>query len=114
MLFIFYALSLFNKVTLDFYAAENNKEIPSSTLMYNFETGETNEVSFIDENFTMRKWITAGLLGPDISKNMTADLIWPPRLKAADEANQLKGELKKMIASIDIEDNPVVRIIKFK
>ena len=102
------------KTTLDFIAAEKGRESPPVTLMYEFETGETSEVSFINAEFAMGKWIPNAMNAPNISRNMMADLMWPSRLKEAYENKQLKGALEKIAEALDEEDNPIVRIIKFK
>ena len=105
---------VFQKVTLDFYASQSGKEIPAKTYFLDFETNEIQEVSFIDENYTMRRWNPPGSFSPEIPKNMDADLLWPPRLQTAYEENQLKGDLAELFTTLDVEDNPIVRIIKFR
>ena len=100
-------------VTLDFYAAQNGRFFPTVALMYEFETGETYEVSFIDVDYGMRKWTPIGL-DPAIPKNEYAWLFQVVNLKTAYEGKKLKGELEQLVSTLDVEDNPVVQIIKFK
>ncbi|TKG93930.1 6-bladed beta-propeller [Puteibacter caeruleilacunae] len=50
----------------------------------------------------------------DIPKNMTIRLLQAHHLKAWLKRGILKGELKKIAVKIDIADNPIVRIIRFK
>ena len=80
-------------------------------LIYEFETGEMSEGSILDDD--LRKRWTPGA-SPAISKNMTAELIWPSSIIAAYKAKQLKGDVAKLANTLDEEDNPIVRIIKFK
>ena len=104
---------ILNVVTLDFYAAQNGRFFPTVALMYEFETGETHEVSFVDVDYGMRKWMPAGI-DPAIPKNMYA---WPfqvVNLKTAYEEKKLKGELEQLVSTLDVEDNPVIQIIKFR
>ena len=104
---------VFEKNTLDFNAGINNRDIPSVTFIYEFASGEINEVSFLNSDFPV--WgLRLGLLPPDIEKNMQALLLWPSRLKTAYEENQLHGKLRELAQTLDEEDNPVVMIVKFK
>ena len=50
----------------------------------------------------------------NVPKNMFADLWQVPRLKMVYEEKQLKGELEKLVSMLDVEDNPIVMICKFK
>jgi hypothetical protein len=43
-----------------------------------------------------------------------ANLIQLPTLRTALEEKKLKGDLEKLVASLDEEDNPVVMIVKFR
>ena len=85
----------------------------SDTLIYDFNTGETNTVSFVNDDFPIGKWFP--VVGVQIhQKNIVAGLIQMPSLFNALEEKQLKGELEKLVATLDEEDNPVVTIVKFK
>ena len=101
------------KITLDFIAAENNRKSAMVELMYEFETGETSRVSFINADYPSDTW-WAPFIYPEISQNMTASLIQTSRLKTAFEKKQLKGELEKLTATLNEDDNPVLMIVKFK
>ena len=103
------------KFTLDFRALEQQgPTVPEFALLHEFETGETSEVTFVNDDYTTRKWTPAGRLAPASAKNMDIQLIQVPRLKAALEEKQLKGDLEKLVATLDEDDNPVVMIVKFK
>ena len=80
-------------------------------LIYEFETGEISEWSILDVE--LRQGWSQGTT-PAIAKNMTAELIWPSSIIAAYKAKQLKGDVAKLAKTLDEEDNPIVRIIKFK
>ena len=101
------------KTTLDPIASANNIRKPATDLIYEFETGQTSEISILNAEFAMGKWYPPSN-SPSMDKNMVADLMQIPRLKSAYEENKLKGDLKEIVSTLDEEDNPIVRIIKFK
>ena len=100
------------KTTLDAAAVLNNQNIYTS-LLYEKETGNTSHVSFINDDFPSRSWIIS-VDNLDIGKNMTADFIETHILKEAFEEKKLKGELEKLTATLDEEDNPLLMIVKFR
>ncbi|MDR0699296.1 MAG: 6-bladed beta-propeller [Tannerella sp.] len=81
-------------------------------LMYEFETGETSKASFLDAENGMGKWTPDA--SPAIAKNMTASLIQSPSIIESYKKNQLKGDYEKFAATLGEDDNPIVRIVKFK
>ncbi|MDR0604732.1 MAG: 6-bladed beta-propeller [Bacteroidales bacterium] len=89
---------------------ERGGRIP--VLMYEFETGETGKASILDADFGMCSWSPGN--SPAIAKNMTAEMIQSPSIIEAHKKNQLKGDIEKFVMTLDEDDNPVVRIIKFK
>jgi hypothetical protein len=97
-------------IPLDF--SNNNRGGRIPVLMYEFKTGEIYEMSIRNNDSLMERW------GPGtsvaIAKNMTADLMWPPRLKEFYRMKQLRGDFEKFVATLNEDDNPIVRIIKFK
>ena len=105
---------IFQITTLDFIAAERGRGgAPGFTLMYEFETGQISNVSFVNDDFPTRAWqIYAFALYT--SRNTTASLLSASRLRMSYEENLLKGELKELAATIDEEDNPVLMIVKFR
>ena len=100
------------KTVLDFIAAEKGGGTFPVVFMYEFETGEISEISFINAEFAMGKW-SLNKMVLDIPRNMTADLMQAPRLREGYENKELKGALEKVAETLDEDDNPVVRIIKF-
>jgi len=88
----------------------------SPVLLYEFNTGNITEVSFIDDLYIeSRKGRWKPGDGPATNKkNITADLIWPSNIINAYKAKRLKGNMEKFAKTLNEDDNPVVRIIKFK
>ena len=105
---------LLYKIPLDFEAKKNNRSITITELMYEFKTGETSEVSFVNDDYPSRAWWEDPFMYADLPQNMSAMLIQMSRLKKADEEKQLKGELRELVKTIDVEDNPILMIVKFK
>jgi hypothetical protein len=84
-----------------------------SVLMYEFETGDTSKPSILDVEFGMRRW-SPGRSPSVMVKNMTAELIQTPSIIEAYRKKRLKGDIEKLAMTLAEEDNPVLRIIKFK
>jgi hypothetical protein len=101
---------LIGKIPLDFKSRGGRIPI----LMHEFDTGETSRVSIIDAGYNLSGW------GPGrshaIAKNMTAELIQAPSIidDYKNKQLKLKGDFEKFVMTLDKDDNPVVRIIKFK
>ena len=79
--------------------------------MYEFETGEVTRVSFFDAEYGT-KWGPGN--SPAIAKNKIASLIQPSSIIDAYEKKRLNGNVDKFIKTLSEDDNPVVRILKFK
>jgi len=92
---------------------ETNNAFPIDTLFHDFKTGETSKVSFINEDLPLVKW-SNDMFVFSPQKNVTASFLEITVIKTAEEEKQLKGELEKLAATLDIEDNPIVVIVKFK
>ena len=102
------------KITLDFEAAENNQNVTIIDLMYEFATGETSRVSFVNDDYPSSTWWEPFIYA-ETAQNVTASLIYnTPRLQIAYENKQLKGALEKLVATLHEEDNPILMIVKFK
>ncbi|MDR2231625.1 MAG: 6-bladed beta-propeller [Tannerella sp.] len=91
----------------------------AATYMYEFETGEISDTSFLDLDVVRnmnRRWNKDWNIGqtPRISKNMTAQLIWPMYIINAFKAKQLTKDMNKFAKTLNEDDNPIVRIVKFK
>jgi hypothetical protein len=81
--------------------------------MYEFETGEISKVSFSDGEKVMGRW-SPSTSPATAKKNMTADLISAPSIVEAYKMKRLKGNYEKIAATVNEDDNQIVRIIKFK
>lgn len=80
--------------------------------MYEFETGEVTRVSFFDAEYGTKYWEPGN--SPAIAKNRIASLIQPSSIIDAYEKKRLNGNVDKFIKTLSEDDNPVVRILKFK
>ena len=98
---------------LDLVALEQNRNIPFTIIMYEFETGQTYEVSFVSDGYITR-YFPLGLTAALVPKNMGAQLLEVHRLKTTHKERPLKDGLEKIIDSLDEDDNPIVAIYKFK
>jgi hypothetical protein len=107
--FIVLYTTVFDKVALD-----KGRSIPYKILMYEFETGQTYQVDFINDDYKPgggHPHLYEQVNNAKVPKNMYVDLVWPTRLKEYYEAKKSKGEIEKIP---DAEDNPVVVIYQFK
>lgn len=98
---------------LDFSA--KGGKIPE--FMYEFQTGEISRVSIFDTEYDTRpssqgRWSPNA--APAIAKNMAAELIQASSVINAYKGKRLKGNGEEVAKRLDENDNPVVRIIKFK
>ena len=80
--------------------------------MYEFETGEVTRVSFFDAEYGTKYWEPGN--SPAMAKNRIAGLIQPSSIIDAYEKKRLNGNVDKFIKTLSEDDNPVVRILKFK
>lgn len=104
---------LFGTFILDFNSSGG--KIP--TLMYDFATGEVNEVSILDTEYDTRAWSRGEWEpggDPAIAKNMYAEFIDVSSMKEAYKGKRLVGNGMKIAKTLVEDDNPVIRIIKFK
>jgi len=77
-------------------------------LMYEFETGEISNVSFLGDQ---GKW-TPGSSSP-ISKNMSAKLVDSQKIINDHKRKKLGGNVEKFARTLNEDDNPVVKIVNF-
>jgi len=104
---------LVTKTIFDFESVRRMQSVSSTAFSHDFKTGETSEVTFVNDDFPSGKEWSPGTV--DIpQKNMAASMIQLFTLKNALEEKKLKGDLEKLVASLDADDNPVVMIVKFK
>ncbi|WP_337942971.1 6-bladed beta-propeller [Parabacteroides sp.] len=85
--------------------------------MYDFVTGGINKVSILDTEYDTRawsqgRWEPGG--DPAIAKNMSAEFVEVSLMKEAYKGKRLVGNGMKVAKNLMEDDNPVVRIIKFK
>lgn len=84
--------------------------------MYNFETKEIFRSTFLDAEFGMSEWSMGMALGgaTATAKNVHAGFVQAESIINAYNKKQLNESATKFAANLDVEDNYVVRIIKFK
>lgn len=87
------------------------------TLMYDFKTDEVSKVSILDTEYDTRawsqgRWEPGGF--PAIAKNMSAEFIQASSVIGAYNGKRLAGNGMKIAKNLIEDDNPVVRILKFK
>ncbi|MDD3359855.1 MAG: 6-bladed beta-propeller [Parabacteroides sp.] len=99
---------IIGEVLLDF----NSKGGKIPTFMYEFKTGKINKVEFLDSE-SERGTLSFGS-SPAIAKNMTAQFMQAPSFINIHKKMTLKGNAKKIIMPLNEDDNPILRIIKFK
>lgn len=95
-------------ITLDF----NSKGAKIPILTYEVETGQISKMTIIDKEYGMEKWNPE--VFPAIAKNMSAELYQASSIREKLKKNILKGNFEKFARTIDENDNPIIRIIKFK
>ena len=89
--------------------------IPS--FMLDFKTGEINRVPIWDTEYETKSWKQGRWepnATPAIAKNMAAELIQASSVIDAYKGKRLKGNGEKVAKKLLEDDNPVVRILKFK
>lgn len=85
--------------------------------IYEFKTGKINKVSILDTEYDTRAWSSGKWelsASPAIAKNMAAELISVSSMLEAYHGKRLKGNGNKVAKNLREDDNPVVRILKFK
>ena len=101
---------LVHRTTFDRYALEQSGRVPMNILMYEFETGQTSQVSFVDDNLGRIGMYTIQR-ETRFSKNTYARLCQPNTIIDYYDAKRSKGE---KVEITDEEDNPIVAIYTFK
>lgn len=103
----------FGTFVLDF----NSKGGPIPTYMYDFETGAFYKVPIKDAEYDTRSWraeMWTPNASPAIRKNEVAELIQVSDMLEANQGKRLAGNGTAVVSKLLEDDNPVVRIIKFK
>jgi hypothetical protein len=80
--------------------------------LYEFETGRMSSISFLFAEAGRGRWYPGTSL--DIAKNSTAELLQPQDIRERYRLTRLKGDFETLAQGLDDDDNPVVRIVKFK
>ncbi|WFE85395.1 6-bladed beta-propeller [Parabacteroides chongii] len=105
---------LIGTLILDF---ESLKGGPIPTFMYDFKTSEIMKVPILDAEYDTRAW-SQGRWSPEaspaIGRNMVAEFIQASSVISAYNGKRLAGNGMKIAKNLVEDDNPVVRIIKFK
>jgi len=102
---------LLHIVTLDFDAIQRGERSRATMLMYEFESGETSEISLVHDDYPGRWWPELNI---STHRNMAISILDAPMLKNWYKEGQLKGELEQLAGTLKEDDNPVVMIVKFK
>ena len=91
---------------------------PMPTFMYDFKTGEISKLSILDAELGVKPWGSLDEWGPgwtpSIAKNMAAEMIQASSMIEAYQKKRLVGNGNKVAKALVEDDNPVVRILKFK
>ena len=96
---------------MDYNKLKNRDEIPQKQLMYNFETGETNVYRFKNKDITSS---TNVMIRDAITpENIGITMYDAGFLFNLDKEDEIQGELKELLKSLNEESNPVLVKIKF-
>jgi len=95
-------------VVLDF----NSKGGKFPAWIYEFKTGKIYKEDISDSESERGIWRI--ISSPATAKNMTAQLVQAPSIINTYKRKQLNGKVEKFIKTLREDDNPVLRIIKFK
>jgi hypothetical protein len=96
---------------MDYNLMRNGGNITQKQLMYDFETGQTNEYRFVNRDITTSTTVS---IEEAITPVNTAVTVYEVGfLFGLDEKGEIKGDLKELLKSLDVEDNPVLMKIKF-
>ena len=91
---------------------------PMPTFMYDFKTGEISKLSILDAELGVKPWGSLDEWSPEstpsIAKNMAAELIQASSMIEAYQKKRLVGNGNEVAKKLVEDDNPVVRILKFK
>nr|WP_289395529.1 hypothetical protein [Parabacteroides goldsteinii] len=85
--------------------------------MYEFKTGEIKKTPILDTEYDTRAWSQGRWspdASPDIARNMVAEMIQASTVIEAYHGKRLAGNGMKIAKTLVEDDNPVIRIIKFK
>ena len=96
---------------MDYQLLKDNGNITQKQIMYDFETGQTNKYEFKNKDITsssnVRIWEAITPENTGVSMYDVAFLF------DMDEKGEIKGDLKELMKSLVVDDNPVLVKIKF-
>ena len=82
----------------------------TTVLMYDFETGQLNEIKLINKDFDSGGiYLFEGSNSPENTGRMLLNVA---ELFEADKAGKIKGKLKELLKPLNVEDNPILIKIK--
>ena len=102
---------LFGVHGMDYDALKNGREIEQKQLMYDFRTGETNEYRF--KNHDISSSTNVMIRDAITPVNIGITLYDASFLYDLNEKGELRGDLKELLKTLDVEDNPVLVKMKF-
>ena len=97
---------------MDYTAIRNGGSINMRQLIYDFETGEINRYRFVNKDITSSS--SARMWEATLPENTGVTMYDVPFLFDLYEKEELAGDLKELVKSLEIEDNPVLMKIKFR
>lgn len=95
----------------------NSKGGWTPPFMYDFKASEISRVSILDAEYDTKTWRPGKWepsASPSIAKNRVAELIQASSVIEAYHGKRLRGNGEKVAKTLIEDDNPVVRILKFK
>jgi hypothetical protein len=96
---------------MDYDALRNGQEIDQKQLMYDFRTGETHVYRL--KNKDIASSTNVMIMDAITPENTGITLYNPAFLYDLNDKNDLQGDLKELLKTLDEEDNPVLVKIKF-
>jgi len=102
---------LLGACVMDYKILKDGGDIARRQIMYEFETGQANEYILRNKDITssaeLKIWEAV------TPENTGVSLYDVSSLLALDEKGEIRGELKKLLSTLDEEDNPILMKIKF-
>ena len=97
--------------TLDFGAMQRRETRRSKSMMYEFKSGETSMITFVNDDIPFGNWWPTDNVA--MPKNMHANLIDATRLVELYKGKQLRGDFGRLVSTLEEDDNPILMIVKF-
>ena len=94
------------------YDFETWRGFPYNVLVYDKQENAVFEYTMYNDDFTNRRHV---FISPPVNHEIVAcQILQSYQLVEAYEKGQLKGRLKEIAAGLDVEDNPVIMLVKHK